>query len=283
MRLEGPESQNVEDRRGMGPGGGFAMGGGIGGVLLLVLALALGIDPSELLQGGGPAPSSYQQQQQAAPGQSDPARRFIAQVLGETERVWSEQFRAQGRTYREPRLVLYSRATQTGCGPAQSQVGPFYCPLDQRIYIDPDFLALMQRQLGARGDFAAAYVIAHEVGHHVQNQFGVLDRVQQLRRSESPQQANAMQVRIELQADCLAGVWANQANRARQILEQGDIEEGINAANAVGDDVLQRRSQGYVVPERFTHGTGAQRVRWFRQGLEKGDLRACDTFRVQQP
>lgn len=278
MRLDGPESSNVEDRRGRGIGGrGVAVGGGLGGVVLLVIALFLGVDPAVLLGGGGPAPQQPGLERQASP-QDEAGRRFVAQVLGETEQVWREEFARIGRRYEEPRLVLFSGATQSGCGFAQAQMGPFYCPMDSRVYIDLDAMVDLQRRLRAGGDFAAAYVIAHEVGHHVQNQLGVLRQVDQARRGRGEAAGNAMQVRVELQADCLAGVWARRAHESRRILEGGDIEEGLNAAAAVGDDRLQRAGQGYVVPETFTHGTSAQRARWFRRGLEAGRLEACDTF-----
>jgi predicted metalloprotease len=297
MRLDdGRDSANLEDRRGGGGGfggigrGGMVAGGGIGTVVLVVLALLFGVDPSVILSGGGGAPPMEQQApqgggpRQAGTSQSgdDQASRFVSRVLAETEDVWNPAFEQLGRRYQEPRLVLFSGATQSGCGTAQSQVGPFYCPDDQRVYIDLDFLAQMQRSLGAQGDFAAAYVIAHEVGHHVQNQLGILARVDQLKRRAGEAESNALQVRVELQADCLAGVWARRAQDARQILEQGDIEEGLNAAAAVGDDRLQRRARGTVQPESFTHGSSAQRTRWFRRGLESGRLDACDTFGAGQ-
>ena len=311
MRLDGPESDNVEDRRGGGGGfggggfgglggggrrgGGIAVGG-IGGVVLLVVALLLGVDPSMLL-GGDPAPQPAPQERRYDPGQDRPApgrqatnegrpgatergsedsgRRFIGQVLGETERVWNAQFAQIGRRYEEPVLVLFSGATQSGCGAAQAQTGPFYCPEDRRVYIDLEFMARLQRQLGATGDFAAAYIVAHEVGHHVQNLLGVLPQVQRAQARADGVERNQLQVRVELQADCFAGVWANQANRAHQILEDGDIEQGLNAAAAVGDD---RVTGGRIRPESFTHGSSQQRVRWFRRGLESGDIRQCDTF-----
>ncbi|HEY8610274.1 MAG TPA: neutral zinc metallopeptidase [Roseomonas sp.] len=297
MRLDGPESQNVEDRRGGGGfgggfggrrGGGIAVGG-IGGVVLLVVALLFGVDPSVILGGGGmgPEPQPAPQERRFDPGpgggqargpqesQDDAGRRFIAQVLGETEQVWNQQFAQLGRRYEEPVLVLFSGATQSGCGAAQAQTGPFYCPNDQRVYIDLEFMARLQRQLGATGDFAAAYIVAHEVGHHVQNLLGVLPRVQQAQARMDGAERNQLQVQVELQADCLAGMWANQAQRARNILEQGDIEEGLNAAAAVGDD---RVTGGRVRPESFTHGSAQERTRWFRRGLESGNIRDCDTF-----
>jgi predicted metalloprotease len=294
MRLGGPESDNVEDRRGAGGGGGGGMRGGgiavggLGGVAILLICLFLGIDPSVLLNGGGEtspptvdrpyqpdAPSQRQADGSGAMPANDPGRRFVAQVLGDTEQVWKAQFAAMGRSYAEPTLVLFSGATRSGCGAAQAQVGPFYCPNDQRVYIDLDFMAQLQRQLGANGDFAAAYIIAHEVGHHVQNQLGILDRAEGLKQRNDP---NAVQVRVELQADCFAGVWAKRADQARGILERGDVEEGLNAAAAVGDDRLQKQAQGRVQPERFTHGSSADRARWFRRGLDSGEVNACDTF-----
>ncbi|WP_338663243.1 neutral zinc metallopeptidase [Pararoseomonas sp. SCSIO 73927] len=315
MRLDGPESQNVEDRRGgggfggfgggggMGRGGGIAVGG-IGGVVLLVVCLLFGVDPSVILGGGegAPPPQPAPQERRFDPGPSggnprqaenrpqlpsqapqqngaatseDGGRRFIAQVLGETERVWNEQFQRLGRRYEEPVLVLFSGQTQSGCGFAQAQTGPFYCPADRKVYIDLEFMARLQRQLRATGDFAAAYIVAHEVGHHVQNLLGVLPQVQRAQGRMDDAERNQLQVRVELQADCFAGVWANQANRARQILEQGDIEEGLNAAAAVGDD---RVTGGRISPESFTHGSSRQRATWFRRGLESGDVRQCDTF-----
>ncbi|NKE45877.1 zinc metallopeptidase [Roseomonas frigidaquae] len=274
MRLGGGrESGNVEDRRGMRVGrGGIAIGGGLGGVVLVVLALLFGVDPSVILSGMDPAPQTQTQTRQGAPAQDEGAR-FVRRVLAETEDVWTPLFAENGRRYDAPTLVLFSGAVQSACGVAQATVGPFYCPGDRQVYIDLEFLAEMQRRLGAPGDFAAAYVIAHEVGHHVQNQLGLL---------RQGQQSNDMQVRVELQADCLAGLWARRAQDARQILEDGDIEEGLGAAAAVGDDRLQRRGGSQVVPESFTHGTSAQRVRWFRAGLQNGTLEACDTFAPRQ-
>lgn len=285
MRLGNRESRNVEDRRGMGRmggrGGGIAVGG-LGGVAILLLCLFLGVDPSLILgDGSGPAPQQQQQQtqQNGAPPAQDAGRRFVAQVLGDTEQVWNAEFQKLGRQYQEPALVLFTGATSSGCGAAESQVGPFYCPADQRVYIDLDFMAQLQQRLGANGDFAAAYIIAHEVGHHVQNQLGILDLTRRLQQQAQDQaEANGIQVRVELQADCLAGLWARQAQDARNILERGDVEEGLNAAAAVGDDRLQRRAQGRVQPESFTHGSSEDRMRWFRTGLDRGELAACDTF-----
>ncbi|MBX9698787.1 MAG: neutral zinc metallopeptidase [Acetobacteraceae bacterium] len=287
MRLgDERESTNVEDRRGGGRGGfggGLPIriaGGGLGGVVLLVVALLFGVDPSVLFSGGDPvdrrgAPTA---QYAPAPEGQDGMRRFVAQVLATTEDAWDGLFQEAGRRYDPPRLVLFSDQVRSACGMAGSAVGPFYCPADGKVYLDLAFFRDMQRQLGASGDFAWAYVIAHEVGHHVQRELGILQRVEQLRRGLPQAEANALQVRVELQADCFAGVWAHRAQAARNILERGDIEEGLAAAAAVGDDRLQRRTQGHVVPESFTHGSSAQRVRWFRRGLESGDPRQCDTF-----
>jgi len=285
MRLDDSrESQNVEDRRGSPGGGGggrMVVGGGIGGIALLLVALFLGIDPSVLLQGGGGAPQT-QQSDRAVPGPDDAQRRFVARVLGETEDVWKDVFQRSGQTYREPTLVLFSGGTQSGCGSAQAAMGPFYCPNDQRLYLDLDFLADLQRRLGAPGDFAAAYVIAHEVGHHVQNLVGVLRRVEELRRGRGEAESNRLQVRVELMADCLAGLWARNAQNARGIMESGDLDEALGAAAAVGDDRLQRQGGGRVMPDSFTHGTSEQRVRWFRRGFEQGTLAGCDTFSDQR-
>ncbi len=274
MRLGGRESGNIEDRR--GGGGRIALGGGLGSVLLVLLALFFGVDPSVILSGDPGAPPAREQRADA--GSSDEGRRFAAQVLAETEDVWTPLFQAQGRRYEAPRLVLYAGAVESACGSTSNQVGPFYCPNDRRVYIDLDFLADMQRRLNAPGDFAAAYVIAHEVGHHVQNLLGILPRVSAAQRQAGQAEANALQVRVELQADCFAGLWARRANDARRILEDGDIQEGMNAAAAVGDDRLQRRARGTVQPENFTHGTSAQRTQWFKRGYAAGTLEACDTF-----
>ncbi|MGE3877246.1 MAG: neutral zinc metallopeptidase, partial [Parvibaculaceae bacterium] len=221
-------------------------------------------------------------QQQTTDVTGDAGKDFVARVLGSTERVWTDKFQQVGRQYQAPKLVLFNGFVQSACGMAQSAMGPFYCPGDQKVYIDLSFYQDMKNKLGAPGDFAQAYVIAHEVGHHVQNLLGIADKVQQARMQSSQEEANALSVRMELQADCLAGVWAKTANDKNQILEEGDIEEGLNAAAAIGDDRLQRRSQGYVVPESFTHGSSAQRVRWFKQGMQTGDMNSCDTFGTNQ-
>jgi hypothetical protein len=290
MRLDDSrESANVEDRRGMrggfGGGRGLAVGGGAGGIVLLLLSLFLGVDLTGLGGGADPAPEPRRMEREGGgPGvpADDAGRRFVSRVLAETEDVWKPVFEQLGRRYQEPRLVLFTGAVQSACGSADAAVGPFYCPGDQRVYIDLDQLARMQQSLGAQGDFAAAYVVAHEVGHHVQNQLGILPRVQQLKARASETESNALQVRVELQADCLAGLWARRAHETRRILERGDVEEGLRAAAAVGDDTLQRRARGVVVPESFTHGSAEQRVRWFRAGLQAGRLEACDTFSAER-
>ncbi len=285
MRLDHEqESANIEDRRGMRMPGGRAGGIGLGTVLLaLAASWFFGIDPAAVIgvatqmQGAGPV----QEVPAGRPPADDEVARFVAKVLGSTERTWQEQFRRAGRQYQEPKLVLFSGATPTACGTGQSAMGPFYCPLDQKVYIDLVFFGELQRRFRAPGDFAQAYVIAHEVGHHVQHLLGISDKVHQAQQNARSQaQANALSVRLELQADCLAGVWAAKAHEARQILEAGDVEEALAAATAIGDDRLQKQSQGYVVPDAFTHGSSEQRVRWFRRGLESGDLNQCNTFQA---
>ncbi len=264
-------------------GGGMAIGGGIGGIVLLLVGAFLGVDLTGLAGGGGPG--APPQQQGGAPPQDDPKAQFVTKVLGSTEDVWSGIFRQQlQREYQPSTLVLFSGATQTQCGTGQSAMGPFYCPLDQRVYIDLSFYEDLKTQLGAPGDFAQAYVIAHEVGHHVQNLLGVSDQVHQAQQSaRSKADANALSVALELQADCFAGVWGYHANAQRTqtgevLLEEGDAEEALNAASAIGDDRLQSRAQGQVVPESFTHGSSAQRVQWFKRGFTTGDMNQCDTF-----
>jgi uncharacterized protein len=276
----GRRSENIEDQRGMPVGRGAVVGGGIGTVVLVLLALWLGVDPSVVLQGVDPGDSRSApgMQPQRAPAGDEPLRDFVSVILADTEDTWRELFRQMGRQYHEPHLVLFSGAVQSVCGFAEAAVGPFYCPGDRKLYIDLSFYRDLRDKIGAPGDFAQAYVIAHEVGHHVQNLLGIAERLQAAQGRRSRTEANALQVRMELQADCLAGVWANNAQRARQILESGDIEEGLNAASAIGDDRLQRQAQGRVVPESFTHGSSAQRVRWFKRGIETGDPGQCDTF-----
>ena len=282
MRTDGRESGNVEDRRGMGgiPGGGRTIGGGIGVLVVAVAAMFFGIDPRIVLGllGGTEqgAPPTTVQTPTSKP--QDEMGRFVSVVLADTEDTWQALFRQLGRTYEEPRLVIFTQATPTACGTGQSAMGPFYCPADRRVYIDLAFYRLLQERFKAPGDFAQAYVIAHEVGHHVQNLLGIMDKVQASRSRLSEAQNNALSVRVELQADCFAGLGAHHAQRSRQVLEQGDIEEALRAATAIGDDTLQRRSQGTVVPESFTHGSAAQRSRWFRRGFEAGSVAACNTF-----
>jgi predicted metalloprotease len=264
-----------------GRGGRTAGIGGIGAIVLVLIALFFGIDPSLILSGGGGGTIAPQQSGPETAEQAE-LRDFVSAVLGDTEQTWNAIFEAQGSDYQEPRLVLFSGAVQSACGFAGAAVGPFYCPPDQQVYLDTTFFADMERRLDASGDFAAAYVVAHEVGHHVQNQLGIMDRVNEVKAGLGQEQANQLSVMVELQADCFAGVWANHAQSQRKALEPGDVEEGMNAAAAVGDDRLQKRSQGYVVPESFTHGTSEQRVAWFRRGLETGDPDSCDTFNSQQ-
>ena len=268
------QSGNVEDRRGMRPGG-LAVGGGIG-TLLVVLAISLltGTDPSEVVQ-------SIQPGGEAAPVGTpidDEASQFVRVIVADTEDTWSQLLPQLGRPYENPTLVLFEQMVASACGTASSAVGPFYCPLDSKVYLDLSFFRELDQRFGAPGDFAAAYVIAHEVGHHVQNQLGISSEVQAQRQRLSESEGNQLSVRLELQADCFAGVWANRAETQRDLLESGDVEEGLGAAAAIGDDRLQRRSQGTVVPESFTHGSSDQRVAWFRRGLDSGDPRACDTF-----
>ena len=270
------ESENVEDARGSGGGGRIVLGGGIGTVILVVAYLLLGGDPQALFQSQqAQLPQSAQFDSQAP---RDEASKFVAVVLGDTEDAWHELFRQMGRQYQEPKLVLFTDQTRSGCGFASGASGPFYCPQDRRVYIDLGFFRELQQRLGAGGDFAEAYVIAHEVGHHVQNLLGITDRVQAARGRVSQSEYNQLSVRLELQADFLAGVWARYTDRVKRVVEAGDIEEAMRAASAVGDDRLQYRSRGYVVPDSFTHGTSEQRARWFRRGYETGDLRQGDTF-----
>ncbi len=255
---------------------GRIAGGGIGVVVIALIAMFFGVDPRVILQDAGP--TSPQSAAPVDPAQ-DGIKEFVAVVLADTEDTWGEIFRRGSAQYQVPTLVLFSGAVQSACGFAQSAVGPFYCSGDQKVYLDLDFFQTLDKRLGASGDFAQAYVIAHEVGHHVQNLLGTTGKVAQAARS-GPEQANRLSVRQELQADCFAGIWANHANRSRQVLEAGDIEEGLNAASAIGDDRLQTQARGHVAPESFTHGSSEQRVRWFRRGLEAGELSACDTPKV---
>jgi predicted metalloprotease len=289
-------SSNVEDERADSGGGGFNMPGGAGGLgigtilILGVIGWALGIDPSvlingaQILSGGGGTVT----QQSGAPAQTSPQDQqtadFVAAVLGDTEDRWTEIFKAGGRTYHAPKLVLFSGAIQGGCGVARSAMGPFYCPRDQQVYLDTSFFRDMQKKFGACSDdnackFSEAYVIAHEVGHHVQDELGILPRVTQAQQVASSQaDVNALQVRIELQADCLAGVWANRAQKKHNFLDAGDVDQALQTAAAIGDDRLQKQTQGYVVPDSFTHGSSAQRKRWFTNGFTSGDLNSCNTL-----
>ena len=298
MRLdELPTSDRIEDRRGQlnrFPGGR----GGIGIGTILVLGLigwALGIDPRILIGGAETISRNSETQQQSDAGStastgapSDQMGHFVSAVLGSTEAQWSDIFAQAGKTYKPPTLVMFSGATRSGCGLAQAAMGPFYCPLDQKVYLDTSFFQDLEQRFRACDvgsktcQFSQAYVIAHEIGHHVQNQLGLLPQVQEAQRGMDQVEANSLQVRVELQADCLAGVWANRAQEKWQFIEPGDVEAALQTASAIGDDRLQRRAQGYVVPDAFTHGTSAQRTRWFMTGLKSGSVANCDTFRTQQ-
>jgi predicted metalloprotease len=281
-------SGNVEDRRGMGGGfGGGGRRGGLGiGALIIVglIAWATGIDPRiilggmEMIQGPG-TQQTTQQGKQGTP--DDEIGQFMASVLGSTEDVWTKIFKDNGKTYQEPRLVLFSGMTPSACGMGQAAMGPFYCPEDKQVYLDTSFFREMSQRFQASGDFAYAYVVAHEVGHHVQNLLGILPRVMQERQQSSRSESNELSVRTELQADCLAGVWASHTQQ-KGVLEDGDIEEAINAATAIGDDRIQKQTQGTVVPDSFTHGSSAQRVRWFKTGLQSGNVQSCNTFAASQ-
>ncbi len=280
MRWEDKDrSDNVEDRRGM-PVSRGVLGGGIGTVILVVVALYFGIDPSVILQSvpqGGPPPVTQQQQKAG----SDSMSQFISVVLADTEKTWHDIFRRYGRTYEEPKVVLFTGAVQSACGFAQAAMGPFYCPQDHKVYLDLSFYEDLKNRFQAPGDFAQAYVIAHEVGHHVQNLLGIAGRVQGAMQRVSKADANRLSVKMELQADCLAGVWGYHADKSRNLLEAGDLEEALRAASAIGDDRIMRKTRGTIVPDAFTHGTSEQRVRWFKRGFETGDLNRCDTFNAQ--
>ncbi|MBS0195627.1 MAG: neutral zinc metallopeptidase [Planctomycetes bacterium] len=283
MRLDQMrESENVEDRRGMRGGGPKLAIGGVGGVVLVVIYLLMGGNPQQLLSqlgspGGGTATSG-------SPAALSPAQEksatLVKKVLGDTEDVWTDLFRAMGKQYQPPTLVMFTEQVDSGCGLASAAVGPFYCPADQKVYIDLGFFDELSQRFGAPGDFSQAYVIAHEVGHHVQNLLGTSDQVNAARGKVSEKEYNELSVRLELQADFLAGVWAHHAGAARNIIEAGDVDEALRCANAIGDDTLQRRARGRVVPDSFTHGTSEQRARWFKKGLETGDVREGDTFKA---
>jgi len=286
MRIEDQRrSENIEDRRGMRmPGGRGLAGGGIAIVVIALIAMFFGIDPSIVMQGAQQVnvPAATQPQVATkAPAREDQMADFISAVLGSTEDTWTEIFARGGKKYQKPVLVLFSGAVQSACGFAQAAVGPFYCPADNKLYIDLAFYRDLQDKFRAPGDFAQAYVLAHEVGHHVQNLLGIAEQVRRAQQRGGERQASALQVRMELQADCFAGIWAASANRNKRILEPGDVEEGLRAAAAVGDDRIQMASRGYVSPESFTHGSSEQRMRWFKRGLETGDLKSCDTFAAQ--
>ena len=288
MRMDGQEeSSNVEDVRGMGGGGGgFGFGGrglSIGGIVIAVIVgWIFGINPLQLLgmMDGPDGGTTVQQQGPApAPPKEDAGARFVSQVLRSTEQVWTDVFRESGRTYQAPKLVLFSGSWPTACGQGQAAMGPFYCPEDRKVYIDLSFYRVLEQKLGAPGQFAQAYVVAHEVGHHIQNQLGIMEKVDAMRSRGDRAQANALSVRVELQADCFAGVWAARSQKENGWrLDPGDIEAALNAAAKIGDDTLQRRTQGTVVPESFTHGTSAQRVNWFKRGVEGGSIDRCNTF-----
>lgn len=312
------ESSNVEDRRGQGgggfgfPGGGrgiqIPIGGGMSLTTLLIIGgimLLFGINPLDILRGGlggdgggfnvpqmpnnerqarptandiPGLPGSADRQADAGPKSSDDEKVFISRVLKDTEDVWTRVFQSFGKKYTTPQLVLFTGGTRTACGVGQSAMGPFYCPIDQKIYVDLAFYDELSRRFKAPGDFAKAYVIAHEVGHHVQLQLGIAEKVQELKEKMDERESNALQVRMELQADCLAGVWANVNDQMKKRLQPGDIEEGLNAASQIGDDMIQKKTQGRIVPDAFTHGTSAQRTRWFKQGYDSGQMQSCDTF-----
>ena len=283
MRWQGGRrSSNIEDRRGSRAGPKL-LGGGVGTIVLVLVAMYFGVDPTPLLEGmqGGGA-SSAGSRPTAEELENDPLADMVSVVVADTEDVWTEIFAAQGRRYEAPTLVMFTGATRSACGLGQAAMGPFYCPADRKAYIDLSFYDQMRTRYKAPGDFAQAYVIAHEIGHHVQNLLGISGQVHEMKQQLGTAEANELSVRLELQADCLAGVWALRADKARNILEAGDIDEALNAASAIGDDTLQRQSQGTIVPESFTHGTSAQRQRWFREGLGSGDPDSCDTFNVDR-
>ena len=284
MRLDDEnESSNVEDRRGEGGGGGIGRGSvGIGTVVLaLVASYFLGIDPSVILglASNTPSPTAHSVPAHKPPANDEMAR-FVSKVLGSTEMTWNAAFREGGGTYQEPKLVLFTGSTPTACGTGQSAMGPFYCPSDKKVYIDLAFYRDLKERFHAPGEFAQAYVIAHEVGHHVQNLLGISTKVHNAQQRASKAKANALSVQLELQADCLAGVWGHRADGMKHIIEPGDVEQALTAASAIGDDRLQKQAQGQVVPESFTHGTSEQRMRWFKRGMDSGDLNQCDTFKA---
>lgn len=276
------QSDNVDDRRGFRVSRGM-VGGGLGTIVLALVAMYFGLDPSILInQTQSPGVQSSPSVPRSPSPEENSLAKFVSVVLADTEDTWNELFRLRGKKYREPTLVLYSGAVDSACGFASAAVGPFYCPNDQKLYIDLSFYGDLKNKFGAPGDFAQAYVIAHEIGHHVQNLLGIADRVQSLRARAGKEEANKLSVMMELQADCLAGVWAYHAQKARHILEPGDMEEALQAASSVGDDRLQRQSRGHVTPDSFTHGSSAQRVSWFQRGIRSGDLDQCNTFKTDR-
>jgi predicted metalloprotease len=278
MRWRGErQSTNIEDRRGLSGGGKIAIGGGLGSVVILVLALLFGIDPQQFLEQAPSEPSSQVQTSRPQNTQEEDLKQFVGVVLAKSEDVWNNVFRQNGRQYREPTLVLFTDQVRSACGIAGAAVGPFYCPADEKMYIDLSFYDELRRRFNAPGDFAQAYVIAHEVGHHVQNLLGISDRVNALQQRADEREANQLSVRLELQADFFAGIFARYVQN-QGMLDAGDVEEALQAASAVGDDQIQKRTTGYVVPDSFTHGTSEQRLRWFRKGYESGDMRQGDTF-----
>jgi len=286
MRLDDQrESDRIDDRRGDGGGGGGLLSGGRLGIVGILAVLAVsyftGISPTTLmgfLEGGGGAGTVTTQTARRPPA-NDPTSHFVARVLGSTEDIWTEEFRKLGRTYQKPTLTLFTGATQTACGQGQAAMGPFYCPADHRVYIDLAFFHELETRFGGGGEFAEAYVIAHEVGHHVQNLLGISAKVRAAQQESSAAQRNALSVRMELQADCLAGLWGRQADVLKRQLEPGEAEQALRAAAAIGDDTLQKKARGHVVPESFTHGTSEQRVQWFNKGFKSGEIGQCDTFR----
>jgi predicted metalloprotease len=273
----GRQSGNIEDRRGMRPG---VVGGGIGGLILLLISLYFGFDPSTVTNPDAPVSASGPASTSAADQET---KAFVATIVGYTEDTWSDIFRASGRTYREPKLVLFTQAVESACGFAQAATGPFYCPRDEKVYLDTSFFQDLRNRFHSPGDFAEAYVIAHEVGHHVQNLLNITDQVEGVQRRGNKAEANQASVRLELQADCFAGVWANHTQQMQHVLEAGDVDEALRAATMIGDDRLQMQSRGYVVPESFTHGSAQQRSGWFKKGFESGSVPACNTFETANP
>lgn len=284
MRLDNErESDNIEDRRGMSTGGRGLVGGGIGTIVLALVAMYFGVDPSIVLNqagnlGGASATADSPAQVRTSP-QEEQTKQMLSKILANTEDTWGKLFSESGKQYENPKLVLFSGQVQSACGSASAAMGPFYCPSDHKLYLDMSFFHDLSTRFGAPGDFAQAYVVAHEVGHHVQNLLGTADKVHSAQQRTSEAEKNQLQVRMELQADCYAGIWAYRADQERHILETGDVEEALAAASGVGDDRLQQQSQGVVVPESFTHGSSKQRMTWFQRGAKSGDPRQCDTFK----